>query len=206
MNGGGGLESSGAVVEAAQHVVWWPAVLPVSADKVHVIGVRGSGDREAARRNIRLALSEAIAQLYGMLPSEIMIQFSPGVSPAVSFSGSAGASPPGISISHEGTLSLAAIRMDGAVGIDLMQVQQIEDWRSVARDYLGPATLAQLEAMPSGQRAAALARAWTEHEARLKCHGRQLAEWSGEKLPAVCRPLDLPAPFVGTVATRPANR
>lgn len=201
-----GRDAPGTGAAAPKHVVWWPAVLPVSADKVHVIGVRGSGEREAARREIRLALRGAIAQLYGMLPSEIMIQFSPGVSPAVSFSGPANASPPGISITHDGTLSLAAISMNGAVGIDMMQVQEIEDWRAVARDYLGPAKLAEIEAAPSGQRAAAFARAWTVHEARLKCHGRQLAEWSGENLPAVCCPLDLPAPFVGTVATRQATR
>jgi hypothetical protein len=45
-----------------------------------------------------------------------------------------------------------------------------------------------------------LARAWTELEARLKCHGRQLSEWSGLALPARCHELLLPAEFVGVVA------
>jgi 4'-phosphopantetheinyl transferase len=168
-----------------------------------VIGLAGSGDREAARRQVRHALRVAIAQLYGLAVDEIMIHFSPGVSPAVSFSRPPAAPPPGISISHDGPLSLAAIHVHGPVGIDVMQAQDIEDWRTVVRDYLGPAVLARIEAAPPGQRADWLARAWTGHEARLKCHGRQLAEWTDVDLPAQCRPLDLPAPFVGTIATLP---
>jgi 4'-phosphopantetheinyl transferase len=187
----------------AKRVTWWPGELAPSADGVHVIGLRGSGDREAARLEIRRALREAVGQLYGFSPADIMIQFSPGVSPAVSFPRSAGARPPGISISHDGSISLAAIHLGGPVGIDVMQVQDIDDWRAVARDYLGPATLSELEAAPASQRTAMLARAWTEHEARLKCHGRQLAEWTGPSLPALCRSLDLPVPFVGTVTTLP---
>jgi 4'-phosphopantetheinyl transferase len=191
---------------AAKKVTWWPGALSPGMDGVHVIGVRGSGDRDAARRAIRQALREAIAQLYGMQSADIMIQFSPGVSPAVSFSGPAGARPPGISISHDATLSLAAIHPNGAVGIDVMQVQDVDDWRAVARDYLGAAALADIEAASSAEQAAAFARAWAEHEARLKCHGRQLAEWAGHTLPALCLPLDLPAPFVGAIATLPQGK
>lgn len=198
-----GAAASLAQARAARPVTWWPGALVAGADGVHVIGLRGSADREAARLAIRQALCEAIAQLYGLSPADIMIQFSPGVSPAVSFRCPAGTRPPGISISHEGPISLAAIHLHGPVGIDVMQVQDIDDWRAVARDYLGPATLSALEAAPASQRAGALARAWTGHEARLKCHGRPLAEWNGAPLPALCRSLDLPAPFVGAVATLP---
>jgi 4'-phosphopantetheinyl transferase len=181
-------------------VTWWPADLLPNKNGLYVIGVRGSGEREAARRHVREALRQAIAQLYGLDCADIMIHFSAGVSPAVSFSRLTATPPPGISISHDGPLSLAAIHLHGPVGVDLMQVQEIDDWRTVARDYLGPARLAEIEATPSGQRAAVLAGAWTEHEARLKCHSRQLGEWAGVQLPAQCRPLDLPAPFVGTIA------
>lgn len=204
-SGGAGAAPSLVPPGAAKPVTWWPGTLSPSADGVHVIGVRGSGDREAARLEIRQALHEAIAQLYGCSPADIMIQFSPGVSPAVSFPRSAGTRPPGISISHDGAISLAAINLGGPVGIDVMQVQDIDDWRTVARDYLGPATLSELEAAAASQRAGALARAWTEHEARLKCHGRQLAEWTVAPLPALCRSLELPAPFVGAVATLPTR-
>lgn len=190
----------------AMPVSWWPTVLAPRADGLYVIGLTGSGERESARRRIRDALRDAIGQLYGVPPGEIMIQFLPGVSPAVSFPGRADVQAPGISISHDGDVSLAAIHLHGPVGVDVMQVQEIDDWRAVARDYLGAAVVSEIEAVPSRQRGPALARAWTEHEARLKCHGRQLAEWTGTALPAQCCPLDLPAPFAGTVAIRVASQ
>jgi 4'-phosphopantetheinyl transferase len=208
--GRAGLASAGAGAapslvspSAAKPVTWWPGALAPSADGVHVIGMRGSGEREAARTQVRVALREAIGQLYGFSSADIMIQFSPGVPPSLSFPRSPSTRPPGISISHDGPISLAAINLHGPVGIDLMQVQDIDDWRALARDYLGAGTLSELQAAAAAQRAGVLARAWTEHEARLKCHGRQLAEWTGAPLPALCRSLELPAPFVGTVATLP---
>jgi 4'-phosphopantetheinyl transferase len=89
--------------------------------------------------------------------------------------------------------------------VDLMQVQEIPDWRPLARDYLGPHVLAALDAMPAPQRADGLARAWTDNEARLKCHGRQLSEWNDRPLPARLHALALPQGFVGAVATRLAH-
>jgi 4'-phosphopantetheinyl transferase len=179
-------------------VSWWPAPLAPRADGLYVIGIEGDGERQAARRRTRQALCEALAGLYGLDVAQVMIHFSAGRAPAVSFLGGAGGHPPGISISHDGPLSLAAIHMHGLAGIDLMQVRDIPDWRAVARDYLGPHVLAMLDATPGPEQAAALARAWTEREARLKCHGRQLAEWTPEPLPAQCHQLALPAGFVGT--------
>ena len=46
----------------------------------------------------------------------------------------------GLSISHAGALSVAAFNPAGAVGIDLMEVQDVSDWARVAHDYLGMAT------------------------------------------------------------------
>jgi 4'-phosphopantetheinyl transferase len=189
-------------MDAPLAIAWWPVPLPQHADGLHVIGVRGDGERQAARLRIRQALCEALAQLYGLAPAQVMIHFSAGRAPAVSFSGAPGLNAPGISISHDGPLSLAAIHRHGPVGIDVMRVQDIPDWPSLARDYLGPAVLASIEATPAPARAGALARAWTEHEARLKCHGRQLSEWDGRSLPARCSALNLPEGFAGTVAIR----
>jgi 4'-phosphopantetheinyl transferase len=181
-------------------VNWWPAQLAPRADGLYVIGVQGDGERQAARRRTREALCEALAMLYGLDVAQIMIHFSAGRAPAVSFLDAAVGPAPGISISHDGPLSLAAIHLHGLAGVDLMQVREIADWRAVARDYLGPHVLAMLDATPGPARAEALARAWTEREARLKCHGRQLAEWTPEPLPAQCHRLALPVGFVGTVA------
>lgn len=182
-------------------VCWWPGEL--TGESLYVIGVRGDGERQAARRRTRQALCEALAQLYGLQVAQIMIHFSAGRAPAVSFLGAAHAVPPGISISHDGPLSVAAIHKHGLVGVDLMRVQDVPDWRAIARDYLPPYVLDRLESAAPGERAQLLAGAWTEQEARLKCHGRQLSEWNGLALPAECRELALPEGYVGVVAAQP---
>jgi 4'-phosphopantetheinyl transferase len=100
------------------------------------------------------------------------------------------------------------VRLDGgAVGIDVMQITDVPDWEAVARDYLGPACAAALARVPAPARAAAFARAWSEREARLKCLGRQLAEWRADDDAhlATCRCLALAVPdgYVGTLALAP---
>jgi 4'-phosphopantetheinyl transferase len=189
---------------AAVAVTWWPAALERRADGLYVIGVSGDGERETARRQVREALREAVAQLYRLRPGAVTIEGPPGRAPTVSFAGLRGVRAPEISITHDGPWSLAAIHEHGPVGIDIMQAQAIDDWREVARDYLGPQVLAALEAVAPDARPEALARAWTEREARLKCHGKQLGEWTGEPIPADCHTLVLPAGFAGTVAIRAA--
>jgi 4'-phosphopantetheinyl transferase len=183
-------------------VCWWPGALAPRGDGLYVVGVSGSGDRQAARRRTRQALCEALAQLYGLQVAQIMIHFSAGRAPAVSFLEAPDVVPPGISISHDGPLSVAAIHQHGLVGVDLMRVQEVPDWRAIARDYLPPHVRDRLNASTPDQRPQLLARAWTEHEARLKCHGRQLSEWTGLALPAQCHELALPEGFVGVVAAR----
>jgi 4'-phosphopantetheinyl transferase len=161
-------------------------------------------DRTVARARIRAALREALAAVAGVPAEKIMIQSEPGRAPAVSYSATSRGQPPGIAISHDGPLSLAAINLHGAIGIDLMRVQAIPDWREVACDFLGPEVAARLAASEPALRAEAFARAWTAHEAGLKCLGLQLTEWSPrlqERLSGLrCRPLELPSGFVGTVA------
>ncbi len=182
-------------------VCWWPGRLAPREDGLYVIGVAGDGERQLARRRTRLALCEALAQLYGLDTAQIMVHFSAGRAPAVSFSG---APPhvlaPGISISHDGPYSVAAIHQHGLAGVDLMRVQDVPDWRAIARDYLPPHVRDQLEMAGPVQRPLLLANAWTEQEARLKCHGRQLTEWSGLALPARCHALALPEGYVGVLA------
>jgi 4'-phosphopantetheinyl transferase len=181
-------------------VCWWPGALASRDNGLVVIGVRGDGGREQARSRIRQALCEALAQLHGLQTAQVMIHFSAGRAPAVSFLEAPGAVPPGISISHDGPLSLAAIHRHGPVGVDVMRVQDVPDWREIARDYLAPDVLDQLESSAPAQRPLLLAQAWTEMEARLKCHGRQLGEWTGLALPAQCHGLTLPDGYAGMVA------
>ena len=188
----------------------WPAVAPApasGADGLRIVGVRGQGEREAARRAIRVALAAALAEVTGLPPAGIRIGGSPGEIPFASVScGLTGERRVGVAISHDGELSVAAFLLDGGpVGIDVMQVTDVPDWEAVARDYLGPDCAAALGRVPAAARPDAFARAWSEREARLKCLGMPLAEWDAAETKRVsacaCRAIALPAGYVGTVAT-----
>jgi 4'-phosphopantetheinyl transferase len=182
----------------------WPGVarpgpLPRWSDEVLVIAIENASGttREAARTRIRTAAREALAQALGIAIERITVQSTPGSAPRLEIEG--WTSNPGLSISHAGAISMAAINPNGAVGLDLMEVQASSDWARVAHDYLGMACACRLAASPELERPAAFAQAWAEREACLKLHGEPLAEWT--PLPA-CRllALELPAGLAGAVA------
>jgi 4'-phosphopantetheinyl transferase len=186
-------------------VRWWAdggfTDAPASG-RVHVVGVRNQPDRDTARRTIRAALVDALAAASGLPAASIRLRGAPGVAPYALLDDGRRIN---LSISHDGDVSVAALRLDGgAIGIDLMRVTDIPDWQAVAHDYLGPACAAALARVPTPARAAAFARAWSEREARLKCLGLPLAEWRAAddaRLAAcACSPLAVPEGYVGSVA------
>jgi 4'-phosphopantetheinyl transferase len=192
-------------------VRWWDGGgfddAPAPASSVHIVGVRGQPDRATARRTIRSALLAALAEASRLPSSAIQLCGASGEAPYALLDGGRRIA---LSISHDGDLSVAAMRPDGgAVGIDLMRVTDFTDWQAVSRDYLGPACAAALADTPAHARAAAFARAWSEREARLKCLGLPLAEWrTGEEcdLQAChCLSLALPDGYVGSAAVPPTS-
>jgi 4'-phosphopantetheinyl transferase len=191
----------------------WPGALPVPVEGVIVIGLV-TADRSSARVQIRLAVQQMLGQLLARSPERIVLTSMPGQAPVIAVGGID--SRMGLSISHEADLSLAAINLDGRIGVDLMRVPQANnhdhdhewiDLMTMARDYLGPACAIALAGVAPDLRRSAFASAWSAHEASLKCHGLALAEWGTMPPPAVLRiaALDLPAPFVGAVATPDAR-
>jgi 4'-phosphopantetheinyl transferase len=187
----------------------WPGALPVPVEGVIVIGLI-TADRSSARAQIRLAVRQMLGQFLARSPEQIVLTSTPGQAPVIAVRGIE--SRVGLSISHEAGLSLAAINLDGRIGVDLMRVPQANnhdhdhDWMelmTMARDYLGPAGAMALAGVAPDRRHIAFARAWSAHEANLKCRDLALAEWRTMPPPAVLRiaALDLPAPFVGAVAT-----
>ena len=68
------------------------------------------------------------------------------------------------------------------LGIDAMQVQPIAEADAVARHYLGPD--AEQNIRHSRQPDQTFAFAWTQLEARLKCHKRELTEWNSSQTSA----------------------
>jgi 4'-phosphopantetheinyl transferase len=189
----------------------WPGAAPVTAGAIVVIGVATahSQRRDAARLQLRRALREVLAGLLGLAPENIQLSAVAGQAPRIVLDAKACADRGlaqdtagriGCSLSHEAGLSLAAINLDGPIGVDLMRVQEIPDWEMVARDYLGGQAAAALAGVAPQQRARAFAKAWTAREASLKCLGRPLGEWSPERLPCKTVQLDLPPALAGALA------
>lgn len=189
-------------------VRWWadgrftlPAAAFPDTAHVHVVGVRGLPDRATARRTIRAALLAALADALALPAARIRLGGEPGEAPYARIDDGRTID---LAISHDGDVSVAALRLDGAVGIDVMRVADVPDWHAVAHDYLGPACAAALAGVPAPARAAAFARAWSEREARLKCRGLALAEWrpdlDAELGACRCLPLAVPDGYVATLA------
>lgn len=169
-----------------------------------IIGIRGQPDRMTARAGIRAALTAALAAQYGVDASRIALHTPRGAPPWAVVGLDAGPRRIALAISHDGDISLAAYVLAGAVGIDLASIVPVPDWQPVAHDYLGPATAGALADRPASARDAAFAHAWSEHEARLKCLGLQLQEWSEPLARALgacrCFPLALPEGYAGYLA------
>lgn len=87
-----------------------------------------------------------------------------------------------MSISHAPGVSLVAWHPGGAVGVDLQPLPLgagLPELLDAAAPHLPPGSAAALGRQAPGARAIeAFAECWAAHEARLKCAGRALAEWS----------------------------
>jgi 4'-phosphopantetheinyl transferase len=191
-------------------VHFWLGALPLRGDTicaapdVFIIAVRTDAgqQRARARLQIREAIRATLSQLLDIDADAITLPAAHGSAPQIMLARS-DPYPIGLSISHESALSLAAINLRGAIGVDLMQVQELDaGWEAVAGDYLGPATAQALATTAVGQRASAFASAWTAREASLKCLGMALQECTPLALPCQSWPLALPAGYAGSVALR----
>ena len=177
----------------------WPGPLPEWNGGPLVISiVTPGGERGLARTRIRAAVREALMK---SLQRDVEVQSVPGKPPQLFEDGVMSAI--GLSISHAGDLSVAALHLGGPVGVDLMEVKDVPDWARVAHDYLGMATARRLAATASADRPQAFAQAWADHEAQLKLRGLPLAEWTASDAGCRVLPLALPFGFAGALALRP---
>lgn len=154
----------------------WPGPTLAPRDGLFAILINANQLRDTARQQIRQATREALAAVLGVPAADISIASSPGAPPRVLLAGAE--SRIGISFSHEDGYALAAVNLYGAIGADIMQIQDIPDWEAVAQDYLGPAAAAALHR--AANRPLAFTQAWTQREAALKFHAQQLSEWQGD--------------------------
>ena len=86
--------------------------------------------------------------------------------------------PLSLSLSYADEFCLLALCAGAHIGVDLLKIQSIPDWQAVSTLYLGPHVCAELAVIPAAQRDSAFARHWAELEARGKCLGLGLQEFS----------------------------
>lgn len=140
---------------------------------------RLQGQRRQLRAEARALLKELVAGYLGTSSDNTLLHFVPGQAPFVD------ARWQGlrlsISNSYSQDLALIALCPGARIGIDVTETAPMPDWAAVARSYLGPAVLARLASADGAARDTAFALAWAELEARGKCLGLGLQEWSAER-------------------------
>lgn len=192
-------------------VTMWPpdaAQLALIATKnIFVIGIETAttNDRTLARRQIRVAICEALGIVTNLDSAQLSITSNPGQPLQVADT------TIGISIAHEAGMSIAAIHLRGSIGIDIVRLDALApitadagDWQLLACDYLGPAALQRIKQSVAAQRSRQFAIEWAAQEARLKCLGRGLVEWTAAPAEAtrlLAHVLALPLPWIGMLAT-----
>ena len=145
-------------------------------------------ERSRMRHAARDALRERLATVFGVPVAAIAISSQRGAAPRVHGQPSADAalaaslSDTGLSISHEAGVSLVAWHADGPVGVDVVRLDAQADTNELARVaklYLGPNKPPTLvDQAPAAIDSRAFLQRWACHEARLKCVGLGLLEWS----------------------------
>lgn len=156
-------------------------------------------DRDRARGQARAALRTCLAPELGCTEAELEVSNVRNQAPQLFLRGKPLAAPH-CSISHAPGLALLSWYGRGAVRCGYRAVDATAPRREladVARLFLSPEAARKLLDMRRRLYFfEAFARAWTQHETRLKCAGLGLAEWSGSLQAATdvgmdCVPLGL---------------
>ncbi|WP_018604437.1 4'-phosphopantetheinyl transferase family protein [Uliginosibacterium gangwonense] len=146
--------------------------------------LRGAG-REGLRRAAHRQLEEVLADYLGPASSPIAVH---GRNIAPQIVARWQGYPLYASLSYAGDCALVALCPDARVGVDIVYIEPQPDQVQVARDYLDPQLAASFAYQDAEARSIAFARAWAEMEARSKCLGLGLEEWSRSRAQVLARP------------------
>ncbi|MFZ6844996.1 4'-phosphopantetheinyl transferase family protein [Undibacterium sp. RuTC16W] len=202
------IPASVPVFYLPEHLDDASAALRLHRYVVIAVSTDSTQDRTKARQQIRSAIITLIQRCYQIDVRDIEIATSSGTAPRLLFSDHEAA----LSISHEAGLSLAAICLDSSVGIDLLHTKNLAkesfEWQDIARIYLDPDRHQMIRSLTPEQQLLSFAQEWTMLEARYKCAGMALSEWSDtvaagrhtqlQVMPAY--QLDLPENYCGSIA------
>ncbi|MEG1766978.1 MAG: hypothetical protein RR311_00815 [Comamonas sp.] len=134
------------------------------------------GQGQHLRAGARDLLRALVAGYLGTAPEKTPLHFVPGQAPFVDLDWQGMALS--ISMSYSQDLALIAICPGAHIGIDVTEIAPMPDWAQVAKLYLGVESIARLAANDGMPRDRMFALAWAELEARCKCVGLGLQEWS----------------------------
>ena len=153
-------------------VAHWPHRPPLPAPGEPVLlRVSTAGPRAAARQQLRAATRTVLAA-WSDLPLSAIFLRETAHGPV--FPTALRGHPVAFSFSYTATAAWVALALDSPVGVDALLVQPFPEMESVARLYLGPAALAEIESSPNP--AHPIARHWTALEARQTLSHRPLCE------------------------------
>ena len=157
-----------------------PTVHPASARPVlepwQALVWRVEADPAGLRDTARQQMRQVLAHYTGGAVDGVCLDVEPGQPPRTQTHWRGW--PLSLSVSRAGRHAVVGLCAGARLGLDLVLVEAVPDGTQVARHFLGPAaTLSLAQALPA-QRDHVFARAWAEMEARSKCLGLGLEEWS----------------------------
>lgn len=178
---------------------------------LQVLGLDVS-DRDGARREARAALQACLAPELGCAEAELYITNLRNQAPRVLRRGEPLAALH-CSISHAPGIALLAWHWQGPVGVDVQALDTAvprSELEGVAKLFLDERAARALMGMAQDALFfEAFAVAWTQHEARLKCAGLGLVEWSGALAAQLagmrCAAVPLAGAYAAAVAYRTAT-
>lgn len=194
-------------IESCTFAGWQEAGAP-QVRQVLVLAV----DRSQARLQARAALRACLAPALDCSEGELQVTNQRSQAPQLLLRGVPLAALH-CSISHAPGLALLAWHWQGPVGVDVQALDGAvprRELEGVARLYLEPNTVEMLMGIAQDAHFfEEFAAAWTQHEARLKCAGLGLAEWSGAlqaRLAGMrCEAVPLAGAYAAAVAYRIAT-
>jgi len=180
------------------------AIEPPTGDEIHVWRVALAGGGRAAAR---AALGELLAACLGTAePPALTVdprgkpRLVEGAAAGGTESGAGGGAPISFNLSHSGELALIAVAAGRVeVGVDVERLRPRRDPARLAARWLPAADAEAVARASEADREAIFHRAWTRHEARVKCTGAGL---SGPPPPesVVARRLEVGPGYAGAVA------
>jgi 4'-phosphopantetheinyl transferase len=184
------------------------AIVSIATQTAPTDNASHEAHRAQIRKQLRAALTDVLSTFLECAPVDIDLAHTPGHAPKRNVCSSLPDKQFGISISHEQGLSIAAIYLDGFIGVDLIVIDPRIEWHAVAQLYLGAQVSAEIVKQPASQQATYFSLQWANFEAKLKCHQHALTEWSPELEQSlnncVLHELDLPQGYSGALALRSA--